>query len=184
MAECNYGCVDEPPYDNTIELCSGNIRGAGASFIGLVQCGVVILDPSDEVEIQAHIDAEEITMLDSVKFGMDDPSEITVDAIDSCSAPVVTNYNRTGTLSDYKVGVVNSTFYNAIKKRKYGGLLAFGCNTPGMTDLVYWVNSPITISAFMSFPNTVDQPLFYNVKASWKSLDDPGVYPAPPGITA
>ena len=180
MAECiNYNCDELPEYEQTIAECAAYIRNAGASVFGLLECGSEILDPSDAVEVQALIDAGTLTMIPNVKFGFNDPAEITTPSTTSCGTPKITNYTQSATAEDYKVTIDNTTFWNTAKKRSFAGLLIFQCETNGLTPLVTFVDAEISVSAFKKSSNTSDEPQFYQIGFSWKDIDIPLDYTAP-----
>lgn len=184
MATCiKYNCADLPDYESTIQYCGSKVRLSGASFIGLVECGSSITNPSSAAQLNALIAAEDMKIVANVKAGFGDPSAVTQDPITACGTQITTNYTRSVTLFDYKVTSTNTAFWNAAARRSFSQLVIWECETDGLSPLVSFVDSEITVTAKRIFPNSNDQAQYYDVTLSWKALSDPDQYDAPVGVT-
>lgn len=184
MANCiNYNCADLPTYNDTLAACGAKVRGGGYSFIGVVECGTTISNPSSAAELNAKIAAGTLTIIANIKGGLDDPSAITADPVTSCSTAVTTNYTRTATVLDYKVDQTNTAFYNAARARSFGGFIIWECETEGLDPVVSYVDAEVALDAKRVMPNTNEQPQYYELKITWKSFNDPVQYDAPVGVT-
>lgn len=184
MATCiNYNCADLPAYDDTIENCGSKVRLSGATYIGLVECGSAIANPSSASELNALIAAGNMTIIANIKSGFGDPASVTQDPITSCGTSIVTNYTRSLVLKDYKVTSGNTTFWNSAKRRSFAQMVIWECETDGLDPLVSFVDAEITVDSKRVFPDSNDQAQYYDVVLSWKSYDDPTQYDMPVGVT-
>ncbi len=183
MGCSNYNCAPLTDYDSTIANCGSKTRLSGASFMGLVECGSSLSNPSSATLINAMIAAETMTIVGNIRLGFGDPSAITQDPVTSCGSSVTVNYNRTAVVKDYKVTKGNTLFWNSAKRRSFAQLLIWECTTDGLADLVSFVDAEIIVDSKRNFADSNDQAQYYDITISWKSLDDPLQYDAPVGVT-
>lgn len=112
----------------------------------ILECGAVLLDPSDGAEINALIAANEATLVTDINVSFDVPTAITQPSNIPGQPDQTINYNHTGNLVDDNVNATNVDFYDNLGDgRQFEGLVLFESSNEG--DLkVHWIDSAATFS--------------------------------------
>ena len=183
MADCAkpYYCYELPEYILG-DACEGKeVYLGGIGAIGVVSCGITVVDPTSAAELQQLIDDGTLTVIRDIKASLDEPSVISVDPVTACGAPIPINADRTVTLNDSKVAKTIIEFYNdaiGTSGIRFGGLLLFECEE----SRVSYVDAAVTFFGGRNIPLLSNEPQSYNGTFSWRSPVDPIPYDAPAGI--
>lgn len=179
MPNCiNYNCDPLEEYEVSLSQCGAKTRKAGASTFVFLECDHTMTSPTTQ-QLQAQYDAGKATVITGVKLGFNDPSAVTVPPTTSCGVEETIEYTRSANVEDYKVTIQNTLFWNSAKKRSFGGVLIFQCETEGLDAQVTWIDAEVSVAVFKKSGNTTSEVQFYAGTLSWKGLDDPLDYAAP-----
>jgi hypothetical protein len=176
------GCVsycdsDLLPHD--IVLCNEyKLGGVSAVIVG--KCGVVLVDPTSEVEVEALLTTGDAILIQDIRFALPAGSPVTVDSPIGCGTSIRINEDRTATLYDANVTDTNNAFWNDVNNRRIGWILAYMCDS----GKVLFINPPvgITTSANFILPEQNNELQRYEVTFSWRDKNIPEQYTAPAGI--
>jgi hypothetical protein len=159
VSYCDSSLLDH----NLVNCNEYKLGGVSAILVGA--CGTELVDPSDEVEVQALMPAG---------------SPVTVDSPIGCGTPIRINEDRTATLYDANVTDENNTFWNDVNNRRIAWVLAFMCDS----GKVIYIDPPvgITTSANFILPEQNNELQRYEVTFSWRDKNIPAQYDAPAGI--
>ena len=138
-------------------------------------------DPSDGQEIGTMISNNEATLIEDVKIGFAEPSEITGTSYVSCVPDAAINYDREATLLDAKVVPQNVEFYNSVNsanRRNVAGVLFYECSAERVT----FVDKPVTFSGGRVVPETDDDSQHFSYTLRWRSKNDPHIYSKPANV--
>lgn len=176
------GCVsycdsDLLPHD--IVLCNEYKLG-GVSAIIVGKCGVVLVDPSSETEVDALLASGDAIIVQDIRFAVPAGSPVTVDSPIGCGTSIRINEDRTATLYDANVTDTNNEFWNDVNNRRIGWILAYMCDSGN----VLFINPPvgITTSANFILPEQNNELQRYEVTFSWRDKNIPSQHPAPAGV--
>ena len=176
------GCVsycdsDLLPHD--IVLCNEYKLG-GVSAIIVGKCGVVLVDPSSEIEVDALLASGDAIIVQDIRFAVPAGSPVTVDSPIGCGTSIRINEDRTATLYDANVTDTNNEFWNDVNNRRIGWILAYMCDSGN----VLFINPPvgITTSANFILPEQNNELQRYEVTFSWRDKNIPSQHPAPAGV--
>lgn len=181
MADCySYNC-DDALGSHTINDCNSSTKG-GYPNILLVACGTTLTDPSDEVEVQAAIDAGTAFPIKNVKAALPAPTATTVDSMIANEPPVVASYEFAGTLMDQNVNSPNLTFYNNMYDgRTFGAIYLHNKNE----GIMYGWTEVITFQGGMVLPDSKSELERFESTFNFSALpgeNAPTRYTEPAGI--
>lgn len=176
MADCiDFNC---PAFVSQTENDCGDILVGGADAAILIKCGVSVVDPSDDVEINGLITAGDAVVIKNLKVGIEAASPITIDPVVACGPAKTINYDRTGTWYDANVNAANSVMYSGIfNSRSFGGLILRECE-----GQVTYVDAEITFTGSRILPNNNNEAQRYEGAFAWKSPIEPTIHAEPAGI--
>lgn len=170
MATCqSYNCDSLGTYDQTLASCS-LFRKGGVSEIVLIDCGITMVDPTDQTELDALIAASDAYYLPNLKVGWDAATQETADPVTACGTEVVVNNVYAGTIFDSKVSENNTEFYNQlIAGYVVGGMLLKICDTDGLTPMMVYVNAEINFNGSLIVPDSNSELIRYELNFTFKS---------------
>jgi hypothetical protein len=70
----------------------------------------------------------------------------------------------------------NRDFYEAVNRKKWLAVLVTNA------DLMYYINSPVTVYAKISNPRNIKSNAFWSLSLKWQSFDNPRVLEAPANV--
>lgn len=176
MADCiDFNC---PAFtDQTLNDC-GDVLVGGADSALLIACGSTLVDPSDDVEVNALITAGNAVVIKHLKIGIDAASPIEIDPVTSCGPAKTINYDRTGTWYDANINAANITMYNDILSgRSFGGLVIRECE-----GQVTYIDSEVTFQGSRIIPNNNNEAQRVEATFRWKSQTEGTIHAEPAGI--
>lgn len=175
---CVSFCTSDLPDHNLVDC--GEYKLGGVSAIIIAKCGVVLVDPSSDTEIDALLTSGDAKLVQDIRFSMAAGSPITVDSPIGCGTPIRINEDRTATLFDANVTDENVEFWNDINGRRIAWILAYLCDS----GKVIYINPPqgITTSAQFIVPEQNNELQRFEATFSWRDKNIPLQYPAPPGV--
>lgn len=184
MANCiNYDCQDDlGVYTNND--CGEELL-SGISGMVLLECNSQLTDPSSASEINAEIAAGRATLIDGVKIGFDAPSAVEVESNQVGATQKLTTYNRSGTLIDGNVSIVNNAFYNKVfGGRTFGGAIFYikGTEESNGGAKVAYVDAALNFTGGLPIKNNNDENMTYQGSFKWRKKDMPTLAAAPTGI--
>lgn len=157
--------------------CGVFLKGGISDFI-LLNCDHEITDPSDDIQIQAELDAGRATLVSGVRIGLDAPSANTIDSLIACAPDPVLNYDRTATIVDGSV-CENIDFLNDLSDgRLFGGIIFRLCDE----CKVLWVDAAVSFAGGVIVPDNNTEAVRYEGTVSWKDTRNPKFYTEPIGI--
>lgn len=166
--------------DEDLGSCTADL--GGVDQILLVECGVpLIVDPSDEAEINALILAGTAKIYHNLKVGVDAPSPIEVDALVSCQTPSVLNYDRTGTMISGNMlpaNIVSLNTLNNASGNEWGQALLYECENGNVQHIA----ATVKVKGGIITPPDNNEYKRWEGTLSWRAKGDPLVYTAPTGI--
>lgn len=181
MANClNYNC---DALETHVRNDCGIYRQSGAKDLIIFECGVTITDPSDGAEILALIAANQAELVRNIKFGMEAPSAVEIDAPVACSPSVVVNYDRTASFTDPNVNADNITFYNSINSsngRSFSYVMFKECAPT--SPLVYLIDAEVVVKGGLVFPDTDTEFQRFEMQMAWRDKGDPTIHAVPAGV--
>jgi hypothetical protein len=177
MACINYCESELLPYE--VVGCEGYENG-GIEDAVLFKCGSEPTDSTDGVEIAAIIAAGNAVLIRGLKIGLPAASPITQDAPTSCGVPITTNYDRTATLFDANMNIVNNAFWNSANNQKFGAALFSNCEAGDS----FYVDPPSGISVQISpiVTDTNTEYRRYEGQLAWRDKEMPVLQDTPPGV--
>jgi hypothetical protein len=176
VSYCDTSLLDH----NLVNCNEYKLGGVSAIIIGA--CGTELVDPSDDVEIDALLSAGTAKLISDVRFALPAGSPITVDSPIGCGTAIRINEDRTATLYDANVTDENNAFYNELNNRRIAWILAYMCDS----GKVLYITAPVGITTSASFilPEQNNELQRYEGTFSWRNKDIPFQYDAPPGVFA
>ena len=177
MADCPkpYYCYNYDPYPSTSGCDTQSTYLGGGSELILGKCGVELVDPSDETEVQALIDAGSLIRITAIAGGFDEPSAIDVDDPTACGSTITVNYDRTLTWQDGKVSKSVVEWYNDVKGDSFGFALLKECSQARWN----FVNATVKLTSARTMPQKNGELQLINGTLTWRALEDPVPYDYP-----
>lgn len=184
MPNCyNFGCEETLGTYNQSECGEDLVGGSNAALF--LECNHQITDPSDEVQVQAEIDAGRATLVTRASFSIEAPTPVTSESIVPCEPASVTTYNRTGIYRNPNINATNVDFHKPIfKGRRFGGIIIYECGTSDSLNgaQVTWIDKVVTFTGGRILPGVTTEKQRFEGVFSWISLTDSDIYAAPAGI--
>ncbi len=175
MADCiDFNC---PAFSaQTLNDCGDVLVGGGDAAL-LIACGSTLVDPSDDVEVNALITAGDAIVIKHLKIGIDAASPITVDPVVACGPPKTINYDRSGTWFDANVNAANSDMYSGFSGRSFGGIVIRECE-----GQVTYIDAEVTFQGSRILPDNNNEAQRYEYTFAWKNMNEPTIHAEPAGI--
>ena len=163
---------------NLVNCNEYKLGGVSAIIVGA--CGTELVDPSDDVEVDALLTAGTARLIEDIRFALPAGSPVTVDSPIGCGTPIRINEDRTATLYDANVTDENNLFWNDVNNRRVAWILAYMCDS----GKVIYIDPPQGLSTSANFilPEQNNELQRYEVTFSWRDKNIPTQYDAPAGI--
>lgn len=176
----SYSC-NEDLLPHVINNCNDFRRGGSKELI-LLDCGVVLSDPSDLNEIESLISQKKAVRIDDVKIEVPDAEAVTVDSPIACEPPATVNFNRTLVLIDGNVNQSNVALYNQLNFKRLGGILVIECGNQDDPKAHYYRSqgdNGLRFQGTKNLPVTDQEFQVINGTFSWLNPNDGSIFNAP-----
>jgi hypothetical protein len=154
----------------------------GASIAGILKAGHGITDFSDEVQVQAAIDAGNLVLMTNIKGALPEPAAVEGENPVACgSENIVDGFDYTYEIINMNVNETNDLFIAQLNQSAFSGLLWFLCEQ----EKLRVVQQKVTFNARLveDVSNKIKDR--YLITAKWyQSVQDPipVLYDVPAGI--